>query len=179
MIIAVIVACEIAFWVLLAIGLTLRYPLRSPRAGLVTLALVPLVDIVLLIATALNLRLGATATVAHSLAAFYLGFSLAYGHRLMKWADVRFAHRFANGPPPKKLFGWQHTRLCWHDVARTALAVGIASGITWALIAWANEPARTAALESTYRWSVLIIGVEILFAVSYTIWPRKAPATAH
>ena len=92
MILAIIVACEIAFWVVIVFGLAIRYPLRRPRAGLVMLALVPLVDLILLLAVALNLRSGATATIAHSLAALYLGFSIAYGHRLIRWADIRGAH---------------------------------------------------------------------------------------
>ena len=111
MILFAIIACEIAFWVLIVVGLVLRYPARMPRAGLVALALVPVVDVILLAFTAINLRSGATATVAHSLAALYLGFSVAYGHRLITWADTRFAHRYANGLAPVKLHG-THTRGC-------------------------------------------------------------------
>lgn len=48
----------------------------------------------------IDLRGGATAGFAHGLAAAYIGFSLAFGHSLIRWADVRFAHRFADGPPP-------------------------------------------------------------------------------
>ena len=36
----------------------------------------------------------------HGLAAAYLGFSVAFGHSMVRWADQRFAHRFAGGPPP-------------------------------------------------------------------------------
>lgn len=32
-----IVVCELGFWVLLAAGLAVRYPLRRPRTGLVFL----------------------------------------------------------------------------------------------------------------------------------------------
>jgi hypothetical protein len=67
--IAVIVAVEIAFWVLLAAGLTARYVLRLPRVGAALLIAVPLVDLVLLGATVIDLRGGATARVAHGLAA--------------------------------------------------------------------------------------------------------------
>ena len=98
MIVVVIVAVEIAFWVLLAAGLIARYPLRLPRVGAALLVCVPLVDLVLLGATVIDLRGGATAGVAHGLAAVYLGVSVGYGHRMIRWADVRFAHRFAGGP---------------------------------------------------------------------------------
>ena len=50
----------------------------------------------------------------------------------------------------------------------------VASAVTWVLVAWVGDPVRTATLETTYRWSALILGIEILFAVSYTIWPRTA-----
>lgn len=61
MIITVIVGCEIGFWLALAAGLGLRYPLKRPKAGAVVLACVPLVDLVLLAATVVDLRGGATA----------------------------------------------------------------------------------------------------------------------
>ncbi len=122
MIMIVIVACEIGFWAAVALVLMARYPLRRPRLGLIILASVPLIDLALLIATAVHLRSGATATSAHGLAAVYIGFSIAYGHRLISWADVRFAHRYAGGPAPVRLDGGAYTRHCWGDVARTSIA---------------------------------------------------------
>ncbi|WP_416446041.1 hypothetical protein AB3K78_02960 [Leucobacter sp. HNU] len=101
MIYAIIIGCEIAFWVLIAAGLAARYLLRRPRLGIVLLALTPVVDLILLGAAAFDLRGGGRADFAHSLAAIYLGFSIAYGHRMIKWADVRFAHRFAGGRLPR------------------------------------------------------------------------------
>ncbi|RQX50832.1 hypothetical protein DLJ57_10885, partial [Micromonospora chalcea] len=95
MLVAVIVGCEVAFWVVLLAGLIARYPLRRPRLGAALLIAVPVVDLVLLAATMIDLRRGATATFAHGLAAAYLGFSVAFGHRMVRWADERFAHRFA------------------------------------------------------------------------------------
>lgn len=173
MILAVILFCEVAFWVAILVGLGLRYVVRKPRAGMVVLALVPVIDLVLLAATAIDLRSGGTASVAHSLAALYLGFSLAYGHRMIAWADRHFAHRFANGPKPEKLHGMAYTRANWADVMRTLLAAAIACGLTWLLIAWVGHPERTVALESTYRWAALILGIDTVWAISYTIWPRK------
>lgn len=102
MLTAVIVACEIGFWVLLLAGLACRYLLRRQLLSTILLALAPAVDLVLLIASVLDLRGGGTATAVHGLAAIYLGVSVGFGHRMMHWADVRFAHRFAGGPPPAK-----------------------------------------------------------------------------
>ncbi|MDI5944050.1 hypothetical protein QLR68_39155, partial [Micromonospora sp. DH15] len=119
MLVAVIVGCEIGFWVLLVAGLVARYPLRRPRLGAALLVCVPLVDLVLLAAAALDLRRGATADATHGLAAAYLGFSVAFGHSLIRWADQRFAHRFAGGPPPVRppRYGWARARHEWREWA--------------------------------------------------------------
>jgi hypothetical protein len=58
-IVAVIVACEIGFWVVLAAGLVSRYVLRRRRLSTALLAAVPLVDLVLLVVSVLDLRGGA------------------------------------------------------------------------------------------------------------------------
>lgn len=97
-----IVACEIGFWVLLGLGLLVRYVFRARRLSTVLLIGVPVVDVVLLVVTALDLRRGAEVTAFHGLAAIYLGISVALGHRMVRWADRWFAYRFAGGPRPTK-----------------------------------------------------------------------------
>lgn len=100
MLVTVIVACEIAFWVFILAGLVARYPLRMPRLGAILLALSPAVDLVILAASAVDLRDGATAGAVHVLSAVYLGVSVGFGHRMIRWADAHFAYRFAGGPAP-------------------------------------------------------------------------------
>jgi hypothetical protein len=41
--------------------------------------------------------------LVHVLAGFYLGSSLAFGPAIVRWADARFAHRFAGGPAPRRV----------------------------------------------------------------------------
>lgn len=178
MLLALIVACEVAFWVLVAGGLLIRYLARRPRLGLVVLLLVPLVDVLLLVATAIHLRGGATADLSHALAACYLGVTLVYGHRLIHWLDIRFAHRFADGPAPRTLTGMAYARHCWADVARSAAAMGIASLIAVGLTLVASPEANISALTAVYGWSLLIIMVEMLWAISYSIFPRRAQTGA-
>ena len=60
MLLAVIAACEIGFWVLLAAGMVTRYLLRLPKVGLVLLAGVPLVDVVMLVASVIDIHRGAS-----------------------------------------------------------------------------------------------------------------------
>ncbi len=177
MILTFIIACELAFWLAIAAGLVARYPLRRPRLGLALLASVPVIDLVLLIATAVHLRSGATAGVEHGLAAIYIGFSIAYGHRMIGWADVRFAHRFADGPAPRKLYGRAYTRHCWGDVLRTSTAVVIAGGLSAALIWWVDDPTKSGALGDNYRWLALVWMIDFAWATSTLIWPRHAPTT--
>lgn len=175
MIVGVIVVCEIGFWLLVVLGLAARYILRRPRAGAALLLLTPVDDVVLLLAVAIDLSAGGTATFAHALAAIYLGFSLVYGHRMIRWADMRFAHRYAGGPAPEKLHGLAYTRACWLDVLRTTAAVAIAAAVLWLLTVLAADPTATSALTGTSAVLGAILAIELLWAVSYTVWPKGAP----
>lgn len=172
--VAVIVGCEIAFWVVIVAGLIARYLLQRKRLGLALLAAAPVVDLVLLVVTAVDLHRGAAAEVTHGLSAIYLGFSVAYGHRMVAWADLHFAHRFADGPAPVKLYGAAYTKACWNDVVRTGLAAAIGSAILWLLGLVATGP--TEALTNTYSTFAMIVAITALWAASYTVWPRTAPA---
>src|SRR6476646_828728 len=98
--IVVIIACEIFFWVFVLVGLVCRYLLRSPKLGAVLLLCTTIIDLILLVTTSLHLKNGASADWVHGLAAIYIGVSIAFGHSMIGWADVRFAHRFAGGPAP-------------------------------------------------------------------------------
>jgi hypothetical protein len=99
-IVALIAACEIGFWVLLAAGLSARYLLRMPRLGLALLLCEPLLEVVLLVATALDLKNGAEPNWTHGLAALYIGYTVGHGHRTVKWLDGHAAHRLGGAPKP-------------------------------------------------------------------------------
>jgi hypothetical protein len=174
MVLALVIACEIGFWVAIVSGLAARYVLAARRLGAALLASAPLVDVVLLAAVALHLAGGATASWHHGLAALYIGFSVTYGHRMIAWADARFAHRFAGGQAPAKLTGWRYTEQCWSDVIRTLGAVAIAAGILALITEWVSHPARTQALTQWYGVLGIILAIEFIWALSYTVWPRKA-----
>ncbi|GAB2600963.1 hypothetical protein GCM10027168_37660 [Streptomyces capparidis] len=175
MVLKVVVACEIGFWVLLTLGLALRYLLRWRRTSAAVLVCVPLVDVVLLIATAVDLRRGATAEFQHGLAAAYIGFSVAYGHSMVKWADARFAHRFAGGPPPPKppKYGMARARYEWRLWLRTALAAAIAVGLLQVAVWWVDAPRRTEQLEGWQGTMVRAAMIHLIIAATYTIWPKK------
>lgn len=173
MILALIIACEIGFWLAIASGLTARYLLGARRLGTALLVSAPLIDVVLLAAVAVHLTSGATASWHHGLAALYIGFSVTYGHRMIAWADTRFAHRFAGGPAPAKLTSARYTKQCWGDVIRTLGAAAIAAGIIAAITWWVDDPTRTDALATWYQTLGIILAIEFIWALSYTAWPRK------
>ncbi|GAA5145967.1 hypothetical protein GCM10023340_16170 [Nocardioides marinquilinus] len=175
MIVALIVVCEVAFWVLLGLGMLLRYPLRRRTAGAVVLALTPLVDVVLLVAAALDLSRGGAFETPHYLAAVYLGFSVAFGHRLVRWADVRFAHRFAGGPPPppKPAKGSRERQAAlWGEWLRVVLAAAVASAVLGLLALLADPDQRTAIVQSGGGVWVLVV----LWLVGGPLWelPQRA-----
>lgn len=175
--ITLIICCEIGFWVCLAIGLVARYLLRAQRLSMAILLGAPALDVALLLATAVSLSRGAPPETGHAIAAIYLGFSVAYGHRLIKWADVRFAHRFDGGPAPEKLAGAAYTKRCWGTVGQTGLAAAIACATTVGLTTVTEPGVDTAALSRTYQWMAIAFVAEVIWAVSYTIWPRPSAAS--
>ncbi|MEV0431998.1 hypothetical protein [Nocardia sp. NPDC050413] len=130
-----IAGCEIGFWVLVVGGLALRYLLRLRRASTVTLALVPALDVVLVVAVAIDLHRGGEVTFAHRIAGIYLGCTVMFGPRMIRWLDERFAHRFAGGPAPVRVpkYGPERTRKEWADFARWLGAAAIAGALTLAL----------------------------------------------
>lgn len=130
-----IAGCEIGFWVLVVGGLTLRYLAHATRLSTVVLAAVPVLDVVLLVAVAIDLHGGGEIGFAHRLAPIYLGVTVAFGKRLIQWTDVRFAHWFAHGPAPERLpkGGTARLRHEWADFGRWLIAAGIAAAMILAL----------------------------------------------
>ncbi|MCS5498710.1 hypothetical protein NY547_15780 [Cnuibacter physcomitrellae] len=178
MVLIAIVACEIGFWLAVLAGLSTRYVLRRRRLGAALLIAAPVIDAVLLTLVTVDLLGGGTASWHHGLAALYIGISVAYGHRMIAWADARVAHLVDKVPLPPKLTGWAYTRSCWRDVARTMLAAAIAGGILLALVWLVGDPERTSELDGLFPVLGFLVAIDALWAISYTIWPRRAPAEA-
>ena len=173
MILVAIMVCEVGFWVAILAGLASRYLLRRRRLGAALLILAPVIDVVLLVLVAVDLLGGGTASWQHGLAAIYIGISVAYGKRMVAWADVRFAHRFAGGAAPGRLTGTRYTIKCWRDVLLTGLAVVIAAAILGSLIVLVNDAERTSALSGYFGILGIIFAIDVIWALSYTIWPKR------
>ena len=180
MLIRLIIACEIGFWLLIGAGLTARYLLRCPRLGAALLVSVPVVDLILLVATVIDLRSGATAGFAHGLAAAYIGFSLAFGHDLVRWADVRFAYHFAGGPRPPEpaRYGRERAWREWRDFGKAAMAWAISCALLAAAILAVAAAERTEALESWIQRLTFMLAIWALWPITYTIRPARPRRTA-
>lgn len=172
-----IVACEIGFWALLAAGLLARYVLRWRRVSGALLLGAPAVDLVLLVAAVLRLRGGDHLRAVDGLAAVYLGISVAYGSVLLRWADERFAHRFAGGPAPTAYrepaaYARRQRELWLRHLL--AFAAGSALLLTGAVFAADAADVRTL-LGWIPRWAV-VLAIDFVWSFSYTVWPRREPA---
>jgi hypothetical protein len=177
-IVALIAACEIGFWVLLAAGLACRYLLRMPRTGLALLLCEPLLEVVLLVATALDLKNGAEPNWTHGLAALYIGYTVGHGHRTVQWLDGHAAHRLGGAPPPRKppQYGMGRARHEGRVWLGTLLGAAVATGLLQLAIWYVDDPGRVTSLESWRQVAWRAAGIHGLIALSYLIWPRKAPA---
>ncbi|MFE5666993.1 hypothetical protein ACFQ7W_24100 [Streptomyces niveus] len=177
MIVTLIIICEVGFWVLLGLGLALRYFAGMPRASVAVLLCEPLLEILLLVVTAIDLKNGAEPDWKHGLAAVYIGFSVALGPELIKWADGRFAHRFAGGPPPVRPPKYGKARLVheWKTAARWIVASAIAMGLLQAAIWYVGSDGETGSLQTWQQKMVFVIGINVVWALGYTLFPKKAP----
>ena len=85
--------------------------------GLFFLALTPIIDLILIITTVVDLMNGATAEMPHAIAAVYISISLVFGKSMINWADDRFRYYvMKQGSKPYKLDGL--------DYSKTMLKVG-------------------------------------------------------
>jgi hypothetical protein len=168
---AVILAGEVAFWAFVLAGLAARYLLGRPRLGVTLLLMTPVVDLVLVAATVIDLRAGATADFFHGLAAIYVGVSIAFGHRMIRWADERFAHRFAGGPPPKRppKRGPEHARREREGWYRHLLAWAVGSALLLGMVVLVGDPHRTGSLSARAGIWTLILAVDFVWSFSYTL----------
>ncbi|MFF4169102.1 hypothetical protein [Streptomyces sp. NPDC001744] len=177
MIVTLVVVCEVGFWILLAAGLAARYPLKMPRTGLALLLCEPLLEVLLLVVTAIDLRNGAVPDWTHGLAALYIGYTVGHGHRTVKWLDGHAAHRLGGAPPPVGPPGYgmaraRHEGAVWLG---SVIAAAVASGLLLLAALYVGDQGNTDSLRDWMSFAWRAAGVHGLIALSYAIWPKKAP----
>ncbi|MEU5598686.1 hypothetical protein [Streptomyces sp. NPDC020298] len=175
MIVGLVVACEVAFWVLLAAGLAFRYGFRKPRVGLALLLCEPLLEVVLFVVTAIDLKNGAEPDWRHGLAAVYIGFTVGLGHSTIKWADARVAHRFAGGPPPVRppKYGTARAVHEWRVAGRWIVAALVAMALLQAAVWYVGGDGDTGSLLEWQQRMLWLIGINVAIAGSYTLFPKR------
>ncbi|MEE1841953.1 MULTISPECIES: hypothetical protein [unclassified Streptomyces] len=178
MIVTLIVLCEVAFWVLLAAGLALRYLAKKPGTGAAVLLCEPLLEVVLLVVTAVDLKNGAQPDWKHGLAAVYIGFTVGLGHSTISWVDARVAHRFAGGPPPVKPPKYGRARAVheWKVAARWTAAAVTALALLQAAIWYVGGDGDVSSLRSWQQTMLFVLGLNLVIALSYTLFPKREPA---
>lgn len=177
MLIAIIIFCEIGFWVLLGAGLLVRYRWKLRRLSTILLVSVPLLDIVLLVASVVDLRSGSEASLRHGLAVAYIAYSVMFGHRTMKWADQKYAHRFAGGPPPinPPAGGWprvRHETMAWVQIL---VAYAIAWAVTGLLIVSVGDSAATTPLVQFTAALSRIVLIAAIWPISWLVSVLRNP----
>ncbi|MGW5471615.1 hypothetical protein [Streptomyces chartreusis] len=174
MIVALIIACEVGFWVLLALGLAVRYLLKWRRTSVVLLLCEPLLELVLFVATAVDLKNGAEPGWEHGLAAIYIGYTVAYGHYTIRWLDGHAAHRLAGAPRPPRppQYGMARARHEGGLWLRTLLGAAVACALLQGAV-WYVGDGDTSSLRS-FQWVALrAAGIHGLVALAYLIWPKQ------
>ncbi|MGW1891101.1 hypothetical protein ACWCP6_12720 [Streptomyces sp. NPDC002004] len=180
MVVTLIVACEVGFWVLLAAGLAVRYLLKLRRTSVALLLCEPLLEVVLLAVTAIDLKNGAEPDWEHGLAAVYIGFTVGFGHSTIAWLDAHAAHRLGGGPrppgPPR--YGIARARHEGRLWLRTVLAAAVACALLEIAVRYVGDPGAVGPLRSWQAVALRAAGIHGVIALTYLIWPKKAPAGA-
>ncbi|MFJ7405496.1 MULTISPECIES: hypothetical protein [unclassified Lysinibacillus] len=172
--IAWIITAEIAFWIVILIGLICRYRFKKPKLSIIFFALTPVIDLLLVLLTAMDLRAGTPASISHGIAAVYIGVSIAYGKTMITWADEKFQQWFLKLPVEKK----QLTGLAKgiHEIKMLGLhviAYVISASLLYAMIVFIGQLTDTSSLLQVMKvWGIILI-IDAIISFSYIIFPKK------
>jgi len=175
-----IIFAEVAFWLVIVLGLAARYVLRRRTLGAIRLGASPFVDLALLIFIVADLRAGAEPHWTHGLGAIYLGFSVVYGKRMVSWADRRFAARYGGEPGPRKarLYGAERVRHEWRETGLWWLACGLSTGVLAGCTALVGGPSSAGPLVD-WIWRLAVVAAAApLVPIAYILWPARPPREA-
>lgn len=172
-----ILLAEIAFWIVISAGLVSRYIWKRQRLSIVLLALTPVIDLALLMLTAIDLRNGEAASVVHGIAAIYIGASVAYGKTMIEWADEKF-HQWVLKQPKEKeqLFGKAkgiHELKMW---SRHIVAYGIGSALLYGMIQYIGDSGNTDVFWQMIKYWGIIVLIDGAISISYILFPKEKKA---
>lgn len=166
---ALVLACEIAFWVFLAAAIVARYVLRRRHLSTVLLLCEPVIEVVLLVATVGDLLRGSEPQWTHGLAAVYLGYTVAFGRWTVHHVDAWVAWRWFDGPRPERAPKHGRARLVheWRLWLRVLLAWAVAVAILGVLMLIASAPDQRAVLLGWMGRASLVL---VIWLVTGPVW---------
>ena len=113
----------------------------------------------------------------HGLGAVYLGFTIAYGRRIVRWADVRFAAR--RGGVPREaaptLYGNEKVRHEWKETFRWWAACVLSMSILGLCVAVVQNDAESPVFYGWIARLALVGAAATIIPLAYSIWPKTAP----
>lgn len=174
---ALVVACEVAFWVFLVAAVLARYVLGRRRLSTVLLLCEPAIEVVLLVATVGDLLRGSEPTWTHGLAALYLGYTVGFGRWTVEKVDGWVAWRFFDGPRPPRppARGTARLRHEWWLWSRVVLAWAVACGLLGVLMLVASAPDQR---EVLLGWAGRATLVMVAWGVLGPLWQLVADGGA-
>lgn len=167
-----IVCCEILFWVFIVAGLIVRYGFRREKLGFRLMAMSPVIDIVLLVLTVFDLSRGSTATIAHGLAAIYIGVSLAFGKQMIAGADGMYRRFILREQVSRERIS--KGRKERNGFYRHVLAFLIGGALLGAMILWLGDAKQTESLLRTLQLWGLVLVIDGVISMSYTVFPARS-----
>ncbi|WP_312086488.1 hypothetical protein, partial [Exiguobacterium sp.] len=160
------------FWVFIVAGLIVRYGFRREKLGFRLMAMSPVIDIVLLVLTVFDLSRGSTATLAHGLAAIYIGVSLAFGKQMIAWADGVYRRVILREQVAKERIS--RARRERNGFYRHILAFLIGGALLGAMILWLGNTEQTESLLRTLQLWGLVLVIDGVISMSYTVFPARS-----
>lgn len=171
MIIYLIVAAEVLFWVFIVLGLVARYILRQDMLSKVLLSSTIVVDLFLLIITSFHLYNGGEAEIAHGIAAVYIAVSIAFGKQMIQWFDDKFQSLLLKRQSVQKKYGLDYAKHYLKSFIRHILAFIIAFILISLMQLIASNDSAKALYGIFNVWKVVLC-VDLIITMSHFIWPK-------
>ncbi|MGE7692681.1 hypothetical protein ACQKNC_00995 [Lysinibacillus sp. NPDC094177] len=172
--IAWIITAEIAFWIVIIVGLICRYVLKRPKLSIFFFALTPVIDLLLVILTTMDLKSGTPASTFHGIAAIYIGVSIAFGKTMITWADQKFQQWFLkSGYKNEPLTGMKKGMHEMKLLSQHIVAFLIGAGLLYAMSLFVGSNSDTTSIFQVMKVWGIVLAIDAAISISYVIFPKK------
>lgn len=135
-----IIGGEVLFWALLIVGLSTRYLLDWRGASTALLIATPIIDIVIIALTYVDLAEGSSSDFSHGLAAFYVGFSTVFGPDVVRFLDRKLARRFSERHKDEPTHAGDRSALIdWYRCLLASAITGALLGVGIFVAGWTDS----------------------------------------